>query len=167
LTILILIFWNSASGQSSVFGDWISASIGLTMEIKNETRIQDRYDKVAFSFNTDGSYKKTYFIPRDTKEVPLYRNYEVKDEKLIKKQILTEDGAALKMLIVKEKIETGKFELNPQGDSVIFHDNLGVTTRLKINKNESQLVLIDTVDDRLVYIIFNVDKRKVRRRGSS
>jgi hypothetical protein len=71
------------------------------------------------------------------------------------------------MLIVKEKIETGKFEINPQGDTLILYDNSGGTTRLRFEKIESQLVLIDTVDERLVYITFTVDKSKRRKRGSS
>ncbi len=99
-------------------GDWKSYSIGLTNDINKETKIQDRYDKVVFSFYPDGSYRKLYFIPRDTKEIPLYKNYEVKNDKLVKKQILTQDGAALKMLVVKEKMETGKFKLNAQADTV-------------------------------------------------
>jgi hypothetical protein len=118
LTIFILILWGSASGQSSILGDWKSYSIGLTNDINKETKIQDRYDKVVFSFYPDGSYRKLYFIPRDTKEIPLYKNYEVKNDKLVKKQILTQDGAALKMLVVKEKMETGKFKLNAQADTV-------------------------------------------------
>jgi hypothetical protein len=165
LTIFILILWGSASGQSSILGDWKSYSIGLTNDINKETKIQDRYDKVVFCFYPDGSYRKLYFIPRDTKEIPLYKNYEVKNDKLVKKQILTQDGAALKMLVVKEKMETGKFELNAQADTVTFFDNSGGTTKISFKKVESQLVLIDTVDDRVVYI--TCDKRKKRKRGSS
>jgi|688.fasta_scaffold109017_2 hypothetical protein len=163
----MLVLWNSTYGQVSVLGDWKSLCIGLTKEINKETKIQDRYDKVSVSFNADGSYRKIFFIPRDAKEVALYKNYEVKDKKLVKKQIVTVDGAALKMLIVKEKIETGKFEINPQGDTLILYDNSGGTTRLRFEKIESQLVLIDTVDERLVYITFTVDKSKRRKRGSS
>jgi hypothetical protein len=64
----------------------------LTKEINKETKIQDRYDKVSVSFNADGSYRKIFFIPRDAKEVALYKNYEVKDKKLVKKQIMTVTG---------------------------------------------------------------------------
>ena len=167
LTILMLILWNSALGQSSILGDWKSVSIGLTKEINKKTKIKDRYDKVSFNFYADGSYRKIYFVPRDTKEVALYKNYEVKDERLVKNRILTEDGAALKMLVVKEKIETGKFEINPQRDTVTLYDNSGGTTKLGFEKIGSQIVLIDMVDERHFYMTLTVDKRKRWKRGSS
>ena len=76
-------------------------------------------------------------------------------------------SAALKMLIVKEKIETGRFEISPQGDTLTLYDNFGGTTRLGFEKTKSQFVLVDKVDDRLVYITFTIDKSKRRKRGSS
>ena len=148
-------------------GDWKSLSIGLTKEITKETKRKDRYEKVSFSFKADGSYRKIYFVPRDSKEVALYKNYEVKDERLVKKQILTADGATLKMLVVKEKIETGKFEINPQRDTLTLYDNSGGTTKLGFEKIESQIVLIDMVDERHFYMTLTVDKSKRRKRGSS
>jgi hypothetical protein len=163
---LTLIIWTSALGQT-ITGDWKSTSIGLTVEFNEKDKIQDRYDKVDYTFNVDGSYTKSFYVPKQTREIPLYKNYEVKDDKLIKKQILTEDGYSLKMLVVKEKVETGHFSLNLKRDTIVFHNSNGENYQLGLRTNDSNLILVDTIDSRPIYITLTSDKKKKTKRGSS
>jgi hypothetical protein len=167
LTILTIITWTSALGQTSITGNWKSISIGLTVEFNEKNEIKDRYDRVSYSFSADGSYTKSFYVPRQTREIPLYKNYEIKDDRLAKKQILTENGQSLKMVVVKEKLETGRFNLNFKRDSIVFHNNAGEKYQLGLRTSDSSLVLVDTIGNRTVYITLISDKKKQRKRGSS
>lgn len=167
LTILTFLTWTSVFGQTSIIGDWITFSIGLDSEVKGITKIHDRYDKVQFTFNGDGSYIKSYYVPKGTTETPLYKHYEIRDEKLVKKRILTEDGYHLKVLVVKEKIEKGRYDLNSTGDTIVFNSESGVIYKHGFKLESSSLTLMDTVDNRIFYITLLTDRKKTKKRGSS
>jgi len=167
LTVLTLVTWTSVFGQGSIIDDWISISIGLTTEVNEKTKIQDRYYKVKYEFDEDGSYEKSFYVPKQRRELPLYRTYEVSNGRLLKKQVFTEDGHRLKMVVVDEEIETGSFKINYKRDTIVFYNNTGKTSRLGLQVKDSSLVLVDTVDNAVVYITLVTRKKKQLKRGSS
>jgi len=164
ITMLLCLFCSYAWGQHIDEGEWESISMGLTRQTNQETKTLGHSYNVYFRFNPDGSYIKRYFIPKNAPAVPLYKHCEITEDKLVRKPIRSESGAPLRMLLIKEQRETGRFVISPRQDTITLYDNAGGVTKIECHLVESRLVLLDTLENRSLYFTLArlADKRKKR-----
>ncbi len=163
LTILTLLICTSVTGQTIV-GVWTATSVRLDGSADSR-QLQTKEDKVRFTFDKDGSYVKSFYVPKDMDSRPLYADFEIRDGRIEKREFLDKNGYKQKMIVVSEKVEKGEYHINVTNDTITFKS---VQSHVKsgLSLETSSMLIIETVDNRPIYITLLPDKKKIGKRGS-